>query len=194
MSLRPMLYATDVSPLLKAASSRNVSLVEGIVTYFRENLDDPDEDTLEMAREEGEQLLRGAYADEAESEDHVNIVSALAVSLGVQDEERMIADGSWKQSGWDEYGELVGPMLPPTAWEKFAFLTQRVRPLFGSEIESDWSYYGYLLLGEVKQLRTALEQLANERPEIASSEFHNEFVGWLRQAEERNSDMWLFAS
>jgi len=194
MSLRPMLYATDVSPLLKAASSRNVSLVDGIVAYFRENLDDPDEDTLEMAREESEQLLGGAYADEPESEDHVNIVSALAASLRVQDEEHMIADGTWKQSGWDEYCELVGPILAPSDWEKMALLTQGVRPLFGTEIESDWSYYGYLLLGEVKQLRTALEQLAAEHPNVAESEFHKEFVGWLRQAEERNSDVWLFAS
>lgn len=43
----------------------------------------------------------------------------------------------------------------------------------------------------------ALEQAAADHPEIASTGFidgfHNELVGWLRQVEERKTDLWLYA-
>lgn len=112
MSLRPMLYATDVRPLLSAASSRDVSLVERVVDWFRNNLRDPKPDTLDMARREAELLLSGAHAGRPESEDHVGIVSELAQLLGVQNHEAMIADGGWKWSAWDDYFEEAGQSVP----------------------------------------------------------------------------------
>jgi len=197
MSLRPMLYATNVKPLLAAASSRDLSLVERIVDWFRNNLPDPKPDTLDMARRETERLLSGAQAGRPESEDHVGIVSALAQLLGVQNHEAMIADGDWKWLAWDDYFEEAGPLLSTSAREQFGQLAHGERPLFGSAIESGWSYYGYLLNNEVQQLLAALEQAAADHPKIASTEFidgfHNELVGWLHQVEERKTDLWLFA-
>jgi hypothetical protein len=193
-----MLFASRLEPLICAVETRDVSLVPRVVEWFHANLKNPDPATLNMVKREAERLLSGMLKGQAESENHVHIVSALANILAVQDEASMIADGDWKQTAWDTYFDAIKMLIDPETSEHFGQLAQRKRPLFGSSIETTWPYYGYLLREEVYQLLAGLNSIAISHPEIASESFidgfHNEITGWLRTVQERTTDLWLFAA
>jgi hypothetical protein len=193
-----MLFASHVQPLIYAARSGDVSLVPKVVEWFRTNLIDPQPPTLEMLTREADRLLSGRLKGHAETEDHVQIISALANILGVQGKSFMIADGAWKQEAWDVYFDAIKGYVGQETALRFAQLAQCKRPLFGSSIETGWSYYGYLLAEEVCQLLAGLNSTATSHPDIASSNFingfHDELIGWLHHAQERTTDLWLYAA
>src|ERR1700722_12544064 len=107
MSLRPMLFASSVQPLISAADSEDVSLIPRVVEWFSTSLEESDPSTIDMVKREAERLLSGNLKGQAESEDHVQIVSALAKILAVEIEASMIADGNWKQPAWDAYFSAI---------------------------------------------------------------------------------------
>ena len=198
MSLRPMLFASRIEPLISVANSRDVSLVPKIVEWFRTNLRNPEPSTIHMVEREADRLLSGKIEGQPESEDHVHMISALAEILGVQRTASMIADGDWKQGAWDAYFDGIKVFIDPGTFTRFGQLVQCKRPLFGSSIDTSWSYYGYLFHEEARQLLEGLSSAAASHPEIASGSFidgfHNEITGWLQQVLDRRSDLWLFAS
>lgn len=168
-----------------------MSLVNRVVETFKPEHRD-------LARREATALFASDSANKPESEDQVHIVSAMARILGVQRNEAMIADGDWGDRAWEDYFKGVRESLDGRARELFGFLAQQKRPLFGSSIQTTWAYYGYLLLDEVQELLAALQRLEQARPGVASAEFidgfHSELVEWLRQAVDRQTDLWLFAA
>lgn len=198
MSLRPMLFAARLEPLMSAVQSRDVSLVPIVVDWFRTHLRDPQPSTLDMVRAETEKLLGGNISGGAESEDHVHIVSALATVLNMQVSPALITDDTWKQGAWNEYLEGVRAFLDPITEERLGQLALCKRPLFGSSINTSWSYYGYLFNGEVRELMAGLDELAHLHSEIRSPSFvegfHFHLASWLRAVDSRAADLWLFAS
>ncbi len=193
-----MLFATRIEPIIAAARSGQVELVTRIVDWFRTNLDDPSPATLEMVEREAKNLLGGNMKGRPESEDHVYIISALAEVLGVQTPDVMIADGTWKQSAWYDYYDGIKLFIDEVTRDRYGQLALCKRPIFGSRIDTNWAYYGYLFNNEAQQLYAGLARIAIAHPEIASASFvdgfHNELVGWLRHVVERKTDLWLFAS
>jgi hypothetical protein len=193
-----MLFASRLEPLLSAAESQDVTLVPKILEWFRANLNEPDAATLGLVEREAGRLLRGDVRGQAESEDHVHIVSAVAQILGVREESSMIADGNWKQGAWDTYFERIEDVIDSGTSLQFGHLVQCTRPVFGASISTSWAYYGYLFRREAAELLAGLNAAAAAHPEIASSTFidgfHNELSGWVQQALDRRTDLWLFAS
>ena len=193
-----MLYTAQLEPLMTAVESRDVSLVPKVVDWFRNHLRDPDPSALNMVSIETEKLLSGEISGRAESEDHVHIVSALAAILNVQVSSGLITDGTWKQSAWTEYLEGVRIVLDPLSEKRLEQLTLCKRPLFGSSINTSWSYYGYLFNREVSELIAGLDLVANLHPQICSPSFvegfHLNLASWLRMVDSRAADLWLFAS
>jgi hypothetical protein len=151
-----------------------------------------------MVKHEATRLLSGGVKGQPETEDQVYVISRLAEVLGVQAEASQVADGDWKQGAWDEYFEELEASLDAQPILCFGYLTQCKRPLFGSTIDTSWAYYGYLFNEEVQNLLAGLNSAARSRPEIASDDFingfHNQITGWLKQAQERGTDLWLFAA
>lgn len=186
-----MLYGSSLAPLRTAAAARDVSLLQSVIETFPA-------DVRDVARRGATTLFAPDSAGKPESEDQVHVVSALARVLGVERDESMIADGGWKDEAWEDYFQSVRDDLDDRARELFGLLAHKNRPLFGTSIQTSWSYYGYLLLNEVRELLAALERLQEARPEVASpgfiDGFHSELVGWLRQVVDRQTDLWLFAS
>jgi hypothetical protein len=142
--------------------------------------------------------LSGQLSSEVETEYHVHIVAALAAILGVQVPPNQIADGTWKDDAWREYGYALLDTAPRDIVSTYGLLIDQQRPLFGVAGASNWSYYGYLSRVEVHSLRTALERTADAFPHIASGDFidgfHEVIVGWLCECESRGTDMWLYAT
>ena len=193
-----MLFASRIGPLILAAESRDVSLVPRIVDWFRTNLTNPEPSTIHMVEREADRLLSGKIEGQPESEDHVHIISALAEILGVQESASMIADGDWKQGAWDLYFDGIRMFIDPGTNTRFGQLVQRKRPLFGSSMDTSWSYYGYLFHEEARLLLAGLRSAATSHPKIASSRFidgfHTEITAWLGEVQKRETDLWLFAS
>lgn len=113
--------------------------------------------------------------------------------LGMMKEGSAIADGHWNVRGWAHYAEHVFPHLKKWPQELFANLFGR--PLFGIEIQSSWSYYGFLLNSEVAELLASLQALAGLAPVTEHDpEFHQELISWLQEVLNRKCDLWLYAS
>jgi hypothetical protein len=192
MSLRPMIYAVDLAPLITIANSNDASMAERVGDSFWSRLMDRKGWTQERARQEAFTLLSGGLYGKPETETHVCMVHYLAEMLGIGAEGSVVADGAWKISAWGHYLEHVFPQLGK--WPQELLSNFFGRPLFGTEIQTSWSHYGYLLGSEVDELLTALRVLSEWPHEKAHlADFHQELISWLEEIRKRKSDLWLYA-
>lgn len=108
----------------------------------------------------------------------------------------MIHWGDWKIGVYEKYVEMVTSLLPPASVKYLEFVCSG-RPLFGSEMETEWSYYSYLAADEVETLSAELATAHSRSPELDAADcvrgFPTEFRGWLKQIVDRGADLWLFA-
>ena len=191
MSLRPMLYVADVQPLLDLRSMESSTIIDQVVDHFCKHLNNPDDQTLSLARTSAEGLLRQDASEKAESEDQANIVGAMASILNIQNESNSITDGDWKHQAWDDLLDDVEEQSPAVA-PLYVYLLYG-RPIFGSGIQSSWSYYAYLRLDEVRSLHEGLAGVKMD-PGSELAEFYSELLDWLGTASKAEKDLWLFAS
>jgi hypothetical protein len=187
VSLRPMVFASRVEPILRVATSRDPSCADSVVQSLRAGIG-------ENGRLQAMALLSGEFAGKPETDEYIYVVAEIARALGVQTDEALIANGYWKQSAWQAYFSDIWELLDARGRELVELLA--TRPVFGGSFESTWPYYGYLMLGEVSELLAKVEDAAKAKPDLAWSDwgrFHGELVGWLRVVEERGTDLWLVA-
>jgi hypothetical protein len=187
MSLRPMLFASSVEPILRAARSCDRSCVDSVIESLAPGIS-------EKGRRQAMALLSGEFSGKPETDEYIYLVGAIARAVGVQTDEALIADGQWKQSAWFAYLSEIWEHLGTRGRGLAELLASR--PLFGCSFESTWPHYGYLTLGEVLELLAMVEDVAKTKPDLVASDwgrFHSELVGWLRMVAERRTDLWLFA-
>lgn len=193
MSLRPMIFAADLEPLLKIAESSDTTMAERVGDHYWSRLMNRNGWTQYSVRQVAHSLLSGAIVGKPENDMHVHMVFYLAGMLGIGKEGSAVADGHWNVRGWAHYAEHVFPHLEKWPQELFANLFGR--PLFGMEIQSSWSYYGYLLASEVEELLVALHAITPLASVTGHDpEFHQELISWLQAVLNRRSDLWLYAS
>lgn len=196
MSLRPMLYAVpSTEPLRQVVGGYDRSIVDRVEAWFQQDIGDPESEELEFVRHVAEQYIQGKLTGEAETEDHVRVVEVMAETLGLTARENMIADGDWKHQAWADYYQAVSADLPPHAARLYQMLLNG-RPLLGQRIESGWAYYAWLNAAEIDFLVQSLQTLEAKRPAVANliDGFHGELLGWLREAQSRQGDLWLYAT
>src|SRR5207253_1771931 len=123
-----------------ALGGDRMPLVKAVEHWCREyGLDDS---AADIERNVG-LLLSGALAGKSESDQHVYLVAALAHACGLDSEDAMIHWGNWKIGAYDDYFDILKPVLPAVSAEYCEFLRSG-RALFGSGIDTEWAYYGYL--------------------------------------------------
>ena len=193
MSLRPSLYAADITRFRASIAGDRAPLVRSVEDWLREH--GPEATAADIYRNM-DQLIAGAWARKPERDEQVLLVAGLAHACGVDSESTMIHWGNWKIGAYEDYFDAVKSILPPASVKCFEFVRSG-RPLFGSEMETEWSYYSYLTADEVRSFSADLAAAHARSPELDSKDsihgFPTEFRGWMKQIEERNADLWLFA-
>ena len=211
MSLRPMLWSVpSVEPLRKIVGSNNAKWMEPIEAAMRKRDDSSAERAKEHERfrKAAGELLAGRVEGPAERDEHVEIVTVWAqptLSLRGFDydadpatldpaQPRMLTDGDWKHAAWEEYRELIEPLVDEDVLRLAGYLVDG-RPLAGARIESSWSYYAWLDRPELARLIEGLTDAARADPSLADEidEFHGELIPWLEAASACGA-LWLYAS
>ena len=210
MSLRPMLWSLpSVEPIRKVVGSNDRTWTEVVEAAVREREEAaPDRwQEYEAFRKAAAELLAGRV-EGPEGEYHVEVVSLWAskvLPLGGFDYDadpktldpaapRMLTDGDWKHPAWEEYRDLVEPLVDDDVARMVEYLTEG-RPLAGTRIESGWSYYAWFERPELERLIQGLTDAAGEDAAVADEidGFHGELIEWLTGARACGA-LWLYAS
>jgi hypothetical protein len=193
LSLRPSIYAADIRHFRSAIAGERAPLVKSIEGWYRDR--GIEESAVEINREI-DSALGGGWAGRTESDRQVYLVAALACACDMESEAAMIHWGDWKIGAYDDYFDMLKPILPASIASLCEFIRSG-RAMFGSRIETDWSYYSYLVAEEVRTLAAALDSAHVQSPDLDSPNcihgFPTEFRGWIKQIEQRRADLWLFA-
>jgi hypothetical protein len=107
---------------------------------------------------------------------------------------RMLTDGDWKHGAWDDYRDLVEPLVNDDVARMVEHLAEG-RPLAGTRTESGWSYYAWFERPELERLIHGLTAAADEHESVADEidGFHGELIEWLKGARACGA-LWLYAS
>ena len=210
MSLRPMLWSVpSVDPVRNIVGSNGSAWMEAVEVALRERANEsPDEAGGHKAIRAAAAALVAGKVNGPETGDHVEVVHLWAgkvLPLRAFDydadpagsdpaEPRMLTDGDWKHMAWEDYRELVEPLVDEDVARMVGYLCEG-RPLAGSRVESGWSYYAWLDRPELDRLLAGLVSAADAEPSVAEEvdEFHQELLDWLRAARACGA-LWLFAS
>ena len=210
MSLRPMLWSVpSVEPIRKIVGGNDPAWAEIAEAAIREREQQaPDSwQEYEAFREAAAGLLAGKV-DGPEKDYHVEVVNLWAgkvMPLGGFDYDgdpttldpskpRMLTDGDWKHDAWEDYRDLVEPMVDDDVAEMVEHLNEG-RPLAGMRMESAWSYYAWFEGPELERLIGGLTDAAEEHTAVADEidGFHSELMEWLAGARACGA-LWLYAS
>jgi len=193
MSLRPSIYAADIAGFRALLAKKPSTLTQAVELWYREREFDETPKEIEQAID---RLVSGAYSNQPESEEQIYLVAALAHAAGLDSESAEIHWGNWKIGAYDDYFTALTPLLPDASLRYTQWLLHG-RPLFGSRIITEWAYYSFLMADELRQLTADLAKAHTRVPELDSPNcihgFPTEFRGWLRQVQDRDADLWLFA-
>jgi hypothetical protein len=201
MSLRPMIYASDVDRLHAVFGSGDEALAAKVAATLEERVDKKAHEPAlrAVAGDLRKAVMEGVPVKglRDETELHAVAIDALAGHLGLDHPDAMVHDGDWKHGAWEDYLDEAGEALDKATGPLMEYLVHG-RALLGEGIRSGWSYYAYLSLDEVVRLCDGLTVSARKHPEIADEDFidgfHNELVGWLDSILKRKKALWLYAS
>lgn len=210
MSLRPMLWSVpSVEPIRNIVGGNGRAWMEVVEAAVREREEAaPDRwEEYEAFRKAAEELLAGKV-DGPEKDYHVEVVNLWAekvLPLAGFDYDadpksldpaapRMLTDGDWKHYAWDDYRDLVDPLVDDDVAQMVEHLTEG-RPLAGTRTESGWSYYAWFERAELHRLIRGLKEAADEDASVAEEidGFHGELLEWLTAARACGA-LWLYAS
>lgn len=74
MSLRPMIFAADLKPLLRIAESSDTTMAEPVSDHYWSRLMNRKGLTQDSVRQEAHSLLSGAFVGKPETDVHVDMV------------------------------------------------------------------------------------------------------------------------
>jgi len=197
MSLRPQLFAADVTPLTALRASADPAMSDAVVSRMASVLADSGPAMLDLARTQTVALLDPTQAGRPENEEQVHCVRALAMVLGLMTQDAQIADGDWVQDAWEDYLKAAQGKLADEAHGLLTALIRGRRCVFGQRIQTTWAYYGVLTKDEVVRIADALVAAGEAHPDLASSRvvdgFHDVLIGWFDAIATADKDVFLWA-
>ena len=170
---------------------------EEVLTAVREELrefvefDDPQEfDRAVRVIERA--VLGGLPFDGLDMEGEPHVVAAIALAFHGQDH-LPTESNVWKMEAFEDLARSLEGSLPDDASEYFRYLLDG-RPLFGQGIETEWNYYAYLTVDELRTFRKGLEDARAETPDPTDDGFMSDFLAWLGEIADSGMDLWFHAA
>lgn len=204
MSLRPEIFGFSLATMRSYFGSKNQAAIDHIASRLEPiaaEIEEEDEDEGKNYRKEVLKTARAVVMEgvpvkglDTEEDMHFGVATVLATygqkPLDVQ-------SNGWKMNAFWEFQREYGKKLAPHAQPLLDFLISG-RPMLGSAMDIDWSYYAYLTHDEVKALLAALRELQTKEPALVGDGYLDGFVdtliGWLAQIEERGFDLFHYAT
>jgi AcrR family transcriptional regulator len=204
MSLRPEIVGFSLAKMRSHFGSKDAGTLEHIAARLEpvaEEIEEEAEDEARVYREKFSETARAIVMDGApvaglktEEDIHFDIAQVLAT---YDQKPHGVQSNGWKMNAFWEFHRAYGRKLDAGAQPLLDFLISG-RPLFGSAMAIDWSYYSYLTHDEVVTLLTALRKLQTAEPSLVGENYLDGFVdtlsGWLAEIDERGLDLFLYAT
>jgi hypothetical protein len=142
LSLRPSIFAADIAGFRSSlAAVGDLDLVDAVKQFMHDRGSDA---TAAEIEREMKLLSSGGWAGKPEIDRQVYLVGAFAHVFGLDSDAAIIHWGDWKIGAYGDYFDAVKPVLPPPSMACCEFLYSG-RAMFGTEIDTEWSYYSYLM-------------------------------------------------
>lgn len=197
MSRRPMICGFDLSKMRSYFGSKNSALIAVIEAEFtREAAEDPDQfddsfrDTFREALHQA--VNHGVPFSELENETEPHV--ELARLLSEHDQQLLETDsGVWNHSGFYEAWE-EGISHTEDSEENLLGLLLFGRPLFGENIDTEWSSYSYLSRDEVIRLRASLRPVDDDDDTLSEDavELIRDLGRWCDEIVAAKRDLWCY--
>lgn len=201
MSLRMQITGFSHSQMVSCLGSKDSGLKKYFAAEFQhqylnggESLEN--ENTLKRAVNVIELAIdQGIASDNLEVED--DVCCYVMNLLAHYNQTHVLTDSSdWKMQVLWDFQEQYSSQLSPAMNTILHHLIDG-RPVLGKRMQTSWSYYAYLLNGEVRELTGEVSNIQRRfchDPSYSKySEFINEFEGWLLTILEEQNDLWFWA-
>lgn len=196
----------SLDPIRDAIGSQDASLVEALMNYQREELDeeygdDPDEDEQEEIKEQLEEfeasvasMIRCTTPPVKEPGSWHFLATAIIEHLELDEFSAYSFNDGWKQyQTWEPYRVEISKQISAKANSLLLHL-EKGRPFKGTAIEEDDYIYGWLTLEEVQTLHDSLKPLD---PTLFVEEwmqlFHQQLLETLAGVAQREHELLLTA-
>jgi hypothetical protein len=182
MSLRPSFSAFRLDRFRILLSKGDPSLETALRDRLAETVDDEDE--LEHEQTMANLVLRGELRLERETEAVQNLVVCLA-----QVQQELLNSESLF---WETFLAQVADgeeTIPSAPWLLLQYLIAG-RPLIGTTIETNWTFYAYFTCAESKEIF----HFIRSHPRFQQEYGFSEAVEWMDLVEREGLDVFYFAS
>lgn len=193
MSLRPEMSGFSLSALRSQLGTGDEEMVSAVREELRAMVDFDDPLEFDRAVRVIERaVFDGIPFEDLDVEGEPHVVAAIALAHHGQD--HLPTDSNvWKMEAIEELSRTLEGSLPEGAAESLGALLDG-RPLFGRAIETDWNYYAFLSIDEVRALRKGLEDARAETPDPTEDGFLSDLLAWLGEIADRGMDLWFHAA
>ncbi len=212
MSLRPEISGFDITKLETLFGCKDDAVLSRLEQHYLEfwGFDDEDGDAEDKSSIAGgldyvRKIVNGELkptgngngaASVSLTDEHSDFINAI-VAMAFFEHEHVPTDSNYWKSYFIDYALGIEETLPDdivandrdTIKSLLGFLLGR--PLFGTNMESDWTTYGYLTKTEVKKLLSFFEKY----PQLEQDEeaFGADLKGWLQLIADNDKDLWFFS-
>lgn len=211
MSLRPELYGFDQKKMFALFGSKNEKAVAEMTGTLQKSVEDTADQEQRGFMEDAIKQIRSAVFEGVPtpglvSETVPQIWAAKVLAEYGQKDMIDTESNFWKMRGIFDFMEEFEKRFEPQTKSLMDYFVYG-RPLFGTDIQSDWSYYAYMNLDEVKTLRAGIDKHLQWAIDLTDKGYLNEIdfsdwtldlmeemVGWFDLIIENKRDLWFWAA
>jgi hypothetical protein len=194
MSLRPEISGFSLDAMYALLGSGDDALASQLIEEFDSSVrfQDP------TSRDQAHAILRRVvhepprWADlEVEGEPHVFAALTLA-----KHGQTHLETGSnvWKMPAFWDFIRQTHEQIPKPG-RKYLSTFTKGRGVFARNIDTRWSFYGYLARPELQELLAAMREFQADPTHCGPEFMHgfaDELVGWLGMIESSGKDLWFY--
>jgi len=200
MSLRPEITGFNLAKMQKFFGCKDDSVIAASKAHlkdFWQSLEgEEEEEACGYLDKIGKGILLPRFAPAAQPGERLKVENATfiftIISLAYFDQEHTATDSNYYGSCFLDFGIDWGKSLDEgtesQSLASFEFFLGR--PLFGEDMDSDWTTYGYLTAKEVEKALNDFDR----SPQMKDDEFGEDLHKWLSKIHANRQDLWFFCS
>ena len=201
MSLRREIFGFRLQALHELLGSGSTDAIAAVASALDDvagnegTLDEVEAGQLRTAKQiVSRAITQGAPFPELDVETDAHVMAAVHLARHNQSWHD-VGSNSWKMQAFWQLDEDAGDKWYTTSDNLFRYFIHG-RPLFGNRINTDWSYYAFLRLEEIRDLIAAIRELQRAHEEFAQPDYVDGFVvallAWLCGLADAKLDLWFF--
>ena len=183
MSSRLEISGFDFQSMQKLLGSKNLQAVEALTKKVKNIFSDENMGNI-TGQIVKQAIMEGVPFKDIEAENDLHVAAAIA--LADYDQKHLGTKSNFFSviAFWDSCEGIMNEIDPKAATLLKYFINGR--PIFGTEIKSDDSFYAYLLNEELETLKKEITTYIDDDETLEA------FCKWIVKIQKANKDLWFF--